>query len=101
MGLDLFFSNGQNAPDESQYARVGYFRKVNPLLKWVDEHVGLVRNQVLLEVTKAHLQALLSDLQSLTPDNCGAVYPTIDGFSMDIPIMENTTGKMSAPSLSG
>lgn len=35
---------------------------------------------MLLEVTKAHLQALLSDLQSPTPDNCGAVYPTIDGF---------------------
>lgn len=59
---------------------MGYFRKVNPLLKWVDKHVGLVRNQVLLEVTKAHLQALLSDLQSLTPDNCGAVYPTIEDF---------------------
>lgn len=46
MGLDLFFfERAKNAPDESQYARVGYFRKVNPLLKWVDEHVGLVRNQ--------------------------------------------------------
>ncbi|EOI5885288.1 MULTISPECIES: hypothetical protein [Citrobacter] len=56
MGLDLFFfERAKNAPDESQYARVGYFRKVNPLLKWVDKHVGLVRNQVLLEVTKAHL----------------------------------------------
>ncbi len=48
----LLFERAKNAPDESQYARVGYFRKVNPLLKWVDEHVGLVRNQVLLEVTK-------------------------------------------------
>ena len=66
MGLDLFFfERAKNAPDESQYDRVGYFRKVNPLLKWVDKHVGLVRNEVLLEVTKAHLQAL---------------YPTIDGF---------------------
>ncbi|EPM3135429.1 hypothetical protein ACVRUF_002954 [Cronobacter turicensis] len=35
---------------------------------------------MLSEVKKAHLQALLSDLQSLTPDNCGAVYPTIDSF---------------------
>lgn len=104
MGLDIFFfEQAKNAPDDGQYARVGYFRKVNPLLNWIDKHVGLVRNQVLSEVTKAHLQALLSDLQSLTPDNCGAVYPTIDGFfySMVIPIMENTTGKMSAPSPTG
>ncbi|HCL5250688.1 TPA: hypothetical protein N2G30_000770 [Salmonella enterica] len=81
MGLDIFFfERAKNAPEDGQYARVGYFRKVNPLLNWVDKHVGLVSNQVLLEVTQAHLQTLLSDLQSLTPDNCGAVYPTIDGF---------------------
>lgn len=42
MGLDLFFfERAKNAPDESQYARGGYFRKVNPFLKWVDKHVGL------------------------------------------------------------
>ncbi|ELY7488245.1 hypothetical protein SOJ85_000890 [Cronobacter turicensis] len=81
MGLDIFFfEQAKNAPDDGQYARVGYFRKVNTLLNWIDKHVALVRNQVLSEVTKAHLQALLSDLQSLTPDNCGAVYPTIDSF---------------------
>ncbi|EOI2259035.1 hypothetical protein [Enterobacter cloacae] len=80
MGLDIFFfEQAKSAPDDGRYTRVGYFRKVNPLLNWVDKHVGLVHNEVLSEVTKAHLQALLSDLQSLTPDNCGAVYPTTDG----------------------
>ncbi|WP_275166217.1 hypothetical protein [Citrobacter koseri] len=70
MGLDIFFfERAKNTPDDGQYARVGYFRKVNPLLNWIDKHVGLVRNQVLLEITKAHLQAFLSDLQSLTPDS--------------------------------
>lgn len=41
MGLDtFFFERAKNAPDESQYARVGYFRKLNPLLKWVDNTLG-------------------------------------------------------------
>lgn len=81
MGLDIYFlGQAKNAPADCQPARVGYFRKVNPLLNWVDKHVGLVRNQLPLEMAKAHLQALQDDLQSLTPDNCGTVFPTIDGF---------------------
>lgn len=81
MGLDIYFlGQAKNAPADGQPARVGYFRKVNPLLNWVDKHVGLVRNQLPLEVTRGHLQALQNDLQHLTPDNCGTLFPTIDGF---------------------
>jgi len=81
MGLDIyFFSQAKNASVDSQPGRVGYFRKVNALLNWVDKHVGLVRNQIPLEMTKAHLQALQSTLQSLTPDNRSTVFPTIEGF---------------------
>lgn len=81
MGLDIyFFQRAKGKPDADEYDKVGYFRKVNTLLNWFDKHVGKVRNQVLMEVTKEQLAALLNDLQSLTPDNCGAVFPTIDGF---------------------
>lgn len=81
MGLDIyFFQRAKGRPDADEYDKVGYFRKVNTLLNWVDKHVGKVRNQVLMEVTKEQLAALLNDLQSLTPDNCGAVFPTIDSF---------------------
>ncbi|RPH30234.1 hypothetical protein EHN07_03790 [Buttiauxella warmboldiae] len=81
MGLDIyFFQQAKDKPDAGEYDEVGYFRKVNPLLNWIDNHVGKVRNQVLIEVTKAQLAALLNDLQRLTPDNCGEVYPTLDGF---------------------
>lgn len=46
MGLDIFFfEKAKNAPDDGQYVRAGYFREVNPLINWVDKHVGTVRNR--------------------------------------------------------
>ncbi|MEL4016931.1 hypothetical protein [Dryocola clanedunensis] len=81
MGLDLWFFEQMRAlPDSDHYETTGYFRKVNPLLYWIDRHVGQVYNRNLMEITEMHLILLLSDLQSLTPDNCCAVFPTIEGF---------------------
>lgn len=59
---------------------VGYFRKVNPLIAWFETHCGPVENAVERPVSRTELEALLSDLECLTPENCREFFPTTEGF---------------------
>ncbi|WP_336844159.1 hypothetical protein [Providencia rettgeri] len=94
MGLDMYFYANEKAeadenripaslndePEGNIDAEVGYFRKVNALFKWVEDHIGAIENCEKLPVTQAHLLALQRDLQALTPENCHTVFPTQGGF---------------------
>ncbi|HDS0567830.1 TPA: hypothetical protein ACH74J_005578, partial [Escherichia coli] len=59
---------------------VGYFRKVNPLIAWFEKHCGPLENAVERPVSRTELEALLSDLECLTPENCREFFPTTEGF---------------------
>lgn len=95
MGLDIYFYANEKADADNNRIsalqmdaesdgdvdiEVGYFRKVNALFAWVEDHVGTIENCEKLPVTQAHLLALQRDLQALTPENCQAVFPTRAGF---------------------
>jgi hypothetical protein len=81
MGLDIYLlAQSKHPSGADQYAKVGDFRKVNALFGWVETHTGPIENQVTREITKAHLNALNQDLQSLTPETCATLFPCVDGF---------------------
>lgn len=60
--------------------RIGYFRKVNALFNWVNHHVCPFGSNTMIELTESHLRLLKEHLQQLTPENCGELYPSVDGF---------------------
>lgn len=93
MGLDIYFfarekvqAQDARIPAEGDAAavqertKVGYFRKVNALVAWFENHAGEVENCVERPVTRAELEVLQRDLDSLTPANCREVFPVTDGF---------------------
>ncbi|HEN3291938.1 MULTISPECIES: hypothetical protein [unclassified Photorhabdus] len=86
MGLDIYFfelqKNTTTPVSEltEQPIDVGYFRKVNALLNWINTHVEPVQNCVDIDITRSHLQRLYDNLTQLTPKNCGEQFPTTEGF---------------------
>ena len=75
MGLDLFFSKTRT--DE-----LGYFRKVNFLVKYFKDIGFDVDNQIPLEINKKDAEDLLNrcNLVLEEPDKAPELLPTMDGF---------------------
>ncbi|EHV4557697.1 hypothetical protein K0M07_004123, partial [Escherichia coli] len=75
MGLDIFFLGRDRVcvtdavVSVPETREVGYFRKVNPLIAWFEKHCGPLENAVERPVSRTELEALLSDLECLTPEN--------------------------------
>ncbi|MHW63103.1 hypothetical protein D9G53_28530, partial [Escherichia coli] len=86
MGLDIFFLGRDRVcvtdavVSVPETREVGYFRKVNPLIAWFEKHCGPLENAVERPVSRTELEALLSDLECLTPENCREFFPTTEGF---------------------
>lgn len=88
MGLDIYFfardkrSGETRVTDDSRLPgdKVGYFRKVNALLHWVNTHVAKVENCEEIPLARAHLEQLFSTLSTLTRENCRQCFPTTSGF---------------------
>ncbi|EBV7459757.1 hypothetical protein ACSDUA_003042 [Escherichia coli] len=86
MGLDIFFLGRDRVcvtdavVSVPETREVGYFRKVNPLIAWFEKHCGPIENAVERPVSRTELEALLSDLECLTPENCREFFPTTEGF---------------------
>ncbi|WP_416776460.1 hypothetical protein ACNFJN_15670 [Xenorhabdus budapestensis] len=81
MGLDIHFFSGEKTKKcADRDIEMGYFRKVNPLLYWIDRNVQSVDNCKEVLIPKHKLEELLADLNRLTKENCIQVYPTADGF---------------------
>lgn len=82
MGLDIYLykepidANGSEADQE----QVGYFRKVNCFLDWVDKNVGTVENCESLPIPKDKLVLLKETLDKVSTENCDEVLPTTSGF---------------------
>ncbi|HGH3485279.1 TPA: hypothetical protein ACJK05_002766 [Salmonella enterica subsp. enterica serovar Thompson] len=82
MGLDIFFLGRDRVcvtdavVSVPETREVGYFRKVNPLIAWFEKHCGPIENAVERPVSRTELEALLSDLECLTPENCREFFPT-------------------------
>lgn len=74
MGLDIYF-HSSNYNEE-----VGYFRKVNSLLKWIEDNVAEFDNCERILIEKRHLEQLKATLDQLTPENCSELFPTQGGF---------------------
>lgn len=88
MGLDIYFLKKNLpvalSPDQAiplaEPEKIGYYRKFNALLNWVETHVGEVDNCADVPLARNNLLALLDTLNNLTPDNCSTTFPTEDGF---------------------
>lgn len=82
MGLDIYLfkepivANGSE-PEKEQ---VGYFRKVNCFLDWVDNNVGTVENCEPLPIPKDKLVLLKETLDKVNKENCEDILPTTEGF---------------------
>ena len=75
MGLDLFFSKTRT--DE-----LGYFRKVNFLVKYFEGLGFDVEDQIPININKYDAEDLLNrcDLVLEEPDKASELLPTMDGF---------------------
>ena len=65
------------------YAKVGYLRKANQILAWIEDHVGDVGNCEPLRMTKADVQSLKDDVLAVyygDPQRAPELLPTRDGF---------------------
>lgn len=76
MGLDIYLYEAK----KSEQKKVGYFRKDNAFLHWVDTHVKEVENCVDITISKEQLKALQNTLLTLTKENCAENFPTQNGF---------------------
>lgn len=75
MGLDIFFTKRKEET-------VGYFRKVNFLVKYFEDLGFDTPNQTPLEITKENVTALLERCNSVLADHSKAeeLLPTMEGF---------------------
>jgi hypothetical protein len=80
MGLDIYFFAREKNSTQTERTEVGYFRKVNALVGWIESHVGSVENCEELLIQRTHLEILHDDLERLTSQNCTEVFPTCEGF---------------------
>ncbi|MHC7584915.1 hypothetical protein ACYAYQ_23805 [Klebsiella pneumoniae] len=82
MGLDIYIETQpkNDLNNEASRKQVGYFRKFNALVGWMNRNVGEVVNCELLEVTMNDICALKADLIRLNESNCEEYLPTQEGF---------------------
>lgn len=86
MGLDIYFIKRPRTTGDTKPAtgtepeKVGYYRKFNALLNWVDTHVADVENCEDVPLARADLEALQADLQRLNPESSAEIFPTAAGF---------------------
>jgi len=78
MGLDIYFFS--KTPDSEKLEEVDYFRKVNPLVKWVENNIAPVENCENIKIEKEHLAFLQATLEKLDETNCHLLFPTTNGF---------------------
>lgn len=76
MGLDIYLYEAK----KSEKKKVGYFRKDNVFLHWVDTQIKEVENCVDIPISEEQLHALQNTLSTLTKENCAENFPTQDGF---------------------
>ena len=75
MGLDVFIT-------KKKRTNLGYFRKVNFLVKFFEERGFDVQNQIPLVINKDDAKQLLSACEEVLKDNSKAseILPTMSGF---------------------
>lgn len=75
MGLDIYFS-------KCSYKEIGYFRKVNFLVKFFEDKGFFVSNTTEFEVTKEDVLDLLDKCEEVlaNPDRANILLPTREGF---------------------
>jgi len=78
MGLDIYFFS--KTPDSEKLEKVGYFRKVNSLVRWVENNIAPVENCGCVKIEKEHLELLQALLEKLDKTNCHQLFPTRSGF---------------------
>lgn len=86
MGLDMWFTTrrkGESSEVESN--NVGYMRKNNAVLGWIETHVGEVENCVDLPMKKEHFEELINECRFVLEnrDKASEVMPTREGFFFD------------------
>lgn len=82
MGLDIYIETQPKDDlnnDESK-KEVGYFRKFNALVGWMERNVGVVENCEHLELTMNDICALKAHLMHMNESNCEVYLPTQEGF---------------------
>ncbi|HHU8001616.1 TPA: hypothetical protein ACUKX0_004817, partial [Escherichia coli] len=82
MGLDIYIETQpkNDLNNDTSRWQVGYFRKFNALVSWVENNVGMVENCELVELNREHLLKLKADLECLNEENCSEIMPTMEGF---------------------
>lgn len=85
MGLDVYFikrpaDTTADAPRRAQDETIGYYRKFNALLHWIDANAGEVENGTDVPLTRLDLEKLQATLDRLTQENCHDRFPTTEGF---------------------
>ncbi|EDC5361517.1 hypothetical protein GZB42_001618 [Salmonella enterica] len=85
MGLDVYFikrpaDTTADTTRREQDEAVGYYRKFNALLNWIDANAGEVENCTDVPLTRHDLEKLRATLDRLTPENCHDLFPTTEGF---------------------
>ena len=82
MGLDIYIETQpkNDLNNDTSRWQVGYFRKFNALVSWVENNVGMVENCELVELNREHLLKLKADLDCLNKENCSEIMPTMEGF---------------------
>ena len=75
MGLDIFLT-------KKKRTNIGYFRKVNFLVKFFEERGFDVENQTPLEISKEQAEELLERCEEVLKDNSKGpeLLPTMSGF---------------------
>ncbi|ENY6483562.1 hypothetical protein [Salmonella enterica] len=73
MGLDLYFikrpaETTADTTRREQDEAVGYYRKFNALLNWIDANAGEVENCTDVPLTRQDLEKLRATLSNLTPE---------------------------------
>ncbi|HDW3968936.1 TPA: hypothetical protein RMT52_005127 [Escherichia coli] len=82
MGLDIYFESQpkNELNNESSRKQIGYFRKFNALVGWMERNVGEVKNCELLELTMNDICFLKAHLMHINESNCEEILPVTEGF---------------------
>ncbi|HBE7366379.1 hypothetical protein LL061_23690 [Escherichia coli] len=82
MGLDIYIETQpkNDLNNDTPRWQIGYFRKFNALVSWVENNVGMVENCEPVELNREHLLKLKADLERLNEENCSEIMPTMEGF---------------------
>ncbi|HAX1982187.1 TPA: hypothetical protein JW546_003932 [Escherichia coli] len=82
MGLDIYFESQpkNELNNEESRKQIGYFRKFNALVGWMERNVGEVKNCELLELTMNDICFLKAHLMHINESNCEEILPVTEGF---------------------